>query len=274
MRTTQSLLDQIDERLMKIHDNPEFFTARAELIEKGLRYLGDLHSFWLEHPSLRRKLLLDNKASDEREIKEIAKKGIKQIRRAWKYLTSEQFKESNCGILGYLTPEVIGRVGKYVEPGKNHSGFRETHVKSPFPVYTPYSSMLVPRMIEELCNDIRSKSSEHPVELAAEVHMRIAGIQPFVEGNKRTARLFERRVLEGYGFPTALIPYGEREHYLGVLISALYGFKEGNIEAQTPFFNYIGGKVATGLDKIIDDLEVDFVQLGDKGIVDEVKNYP
>jgi Fic family protein len=256
MKISQSLVDGIDERLRKIGNSPDYFEKKAELEQEGLRHLGDLYSFWIEHPSLRSRLLQENGASGQSEVRDIARKGIKQIKRAWKYLNSDQFKEETHGNLVYLAPEVIQKVGKLVDTEKNHTGFRQGFVKSPFPNYTPQSAELVPGWIKKLCQDMR-ESSEHPVEIAAEIHMRLAGIQAFAEGNKRTARLYERRVLEGYGYPTAMIPFGERVHYLETLTKALDGLNRDDISAQTPFFNYIGGKVATALDQIIGDLDVE-----------------
>jgi Fic family protein len=255
MKTSESVISGIEERLVRIVDNPKFFSERQLLTEIGLRNLADLHSFWLEHPELRRKLLLENHATSEKDIKKIARTGVKRIRRAWEYLTSEQLKESRVGVLGYMTPEVIANVGKYVDPDSNPQGFRESYVDSPFPYYTPKSPLLVPIMIGNLCNYIKEKDHLNPVELAAETHMRIAGIQPLKEGNKRTARLVERRILEGYGYPTSFIPYGEREIYLELLTEALRGLEKNDDKVQTPFFDYIGGKVATALDTIIDDLK-------------------
>jgi len=257
-KISQTLLDGIDERIMKIKDSPEYFSERAELIEKGLRHLGDLHSFWLEHPELRKKLLMINEVKNEKEIKDVAKKGIKNIKRAWKYLASEQLKESEIGVLGYMAPEIIEKVGKFVDPKKNHAGFRKglEYVDSPFSNYTPKNPELILPGVKKLCDYIHTNDNLHPVELAGEVHMRLAGLQAFHEGNKRTSRLLERRILEGYGLPTSVIPFGEREHYLGILTTALDGLKEKDVEMQKPFFNYIGGKVATALDTIIDDLKI------------------
>jgi len=259
MKISQILLDGIDKKAMKIKDSPEYFSERARLIEEGLRRLGDLHSFWLEHPELRSRLLLDNNAKSEKEIKNIAKKGIKQIKRAWRYLCSDELKESNLGVLGYVNSEVIEKVGMFVDPKKNYAGFRKNldYIASPFPDYTPKNPDLVLYGIESLCEYIHNNSNLHEVELAGEIHLRLAGLQAFHEGNKRTSRLFERRVLEGYGLPTSVIPSGEREHYLGILTTALNGLKEGDVEMQEPFFNYIGGKVSTALDTIIGDLELE-----------------
>jgi len=257
-KISQSVVEGVEARLRKIQNNPQYFSQRSILIQDELIHDADLHSFWIEHPELRGKLLEVNKVSDEEGIKRTAKQGIKNIKAGWEYLTSNRFKESQVGVLGFLTPETIKEVGKLVDPVKNSKGFRKDleYVGSPFSEYTPRSPILVPGMIEKMCNYVRREDHLHPIELAAEAHLRIAGIQAFNEGNKRTARLIERRILEGYGLPTSFIPYGERAIYLDLTTRALKGLKAGEVYEQTPFFDYIGGKVATALDKIIDDLKV------------------
>lgn len=259
MRISNSTVNEIEEKLRKIQDSPQFFSERAKFIKEGLEHMADIHSFWLEYPDLRMRLVEDKNIKNETDAITAAKKGINDVKDAWKYLTSKSLNESNLGVLGYMSLKVIEKVGKIVEPGRNVSGFRRDPIYSPFPLYQVPSSLVI-RMINELCEDIKERhnqSGDYPVELAAEVHMRIAGIQPFKDGNKRTARLFERRILEGFGYPTAYIPYGERDHYLDILRRALYGFKDKRDEdAQRPFFNYIAGKVNVALDDIINDLNI------------------
>lgn len=256
MKTSSSVIQGIEDRLRRIQDDPRYFSERAMILEEDLRKEADFHSFWLEHPELRQKLLLENNARTEKDVREIARKGVKRIRNAWNYLSSHQLKESQVGVLGFLNPEVVSQVGKYVDPDKNSTGFRVDMVSSPFPYYTPKSHTLVPGMIESMCNYVKNRDHDHPVEMAAEVHMRIAGIQPFKEGNKRSARLMERRVLDAYGLPTSFIPLGERQVYLDLLTEALKGLESYKDAPQTPFFDYIGGKVTVALDRIIDDLRI------------------
>jgi hypothetical protein len=256
MKLSQSVADGIEDRLKRIQDDPAFFSVRASEIEDELRHDADLHSFWLEYPDLRRELLLEYGAERESQIKRMAQKGVKNIKRAWQYLNSEQFKESRAGVLGFFTPETIEQVGKYIHPDGNADGFRKEYVHSPFQAYSPRSPELVPVMINQLCKYVQAMSHKHPVELAAEAHLRIAGIQPFRDGNKRTARLVERRILEAYGLPTSFIPCGERGIYIDLIKKALNGLKENRTNEQIPFFDYIAGKVTVALDKIIDDLRI------------------
>ncbi|MBU1914231.1 MAG: Fic family protein [Candidatus Thermoplasmatota archaeon] len=63
----------------------------------------------------------------------------------------------------------------------------------------------------------RSKSSLHPVELAATVHLRFVTIHPFADGNGRMSRLLMNFVLQKHGFPPLNVPYEDRRSYYNAL---------------------------------------------------------
>ena len=79
----------------------------------------------------------------------------------------------------------------------------------------------------------------HPVQLAAEMHERIATIHPFIDGNGRTSRLVMNLILLLHGYPIANIP-GDTEsrlaYYAALETANLDGKKE-------PFILLIGGVV-------------------------------
>ena len=63
----------------------------------------------------------------------------------------------------------------------------------------------------------RNKSSLHPVELAAAVHLRFVTVHPFADGNGRISRLLMNFVLHRHGFPLLNIPYEDRRSYYNAL---------------------------------------------------------
>jgi Fic family protein len=63
----------------------------------------------------------------------------------------------------------------------------------------------------------RNKSSMHPVELAAGVHLRFVTVHPFADGNGRMSRLLMNFVLHRHGFPPLNIPYEGRRSYYNAL---------------------------------------------------------
>ncbi|MGC9309512.1 MAG: Fic family protein [Candidatus Nanoarchaeia archaeon] len=116
---------------------------------------------------------------------------------------------------------------------QRNTGFRQNRVSLGLD-YTPPNPVRVPELVKKACYEIR-ESDYHPVEAAAVAHLRIAGIQPFLDGNKRTARLIQDRILEDHNLPPAVIPAGEREVYIDLLEQGLLGLKNNNLKQQRPF---------------------------------------
>ncbi len=62
-----------------------------------------------------------------------------------------------------------------------------------------------------------NKSTLHPVELAALVHLKFVTVHPFGDGNGRISRLLMNFVLNKHGFPLLNIPYENRNSYYTAL---------------------------------------------------------
>ena len=60
----------------------------------------------------------------------------------------------------------------------------------------------------------------HPVELAAEAHMRFVFIHPFIDGNGRVARLLMNLCLLRHGYTLAIVPPILRTEYIQLLEKA------------------------------------------------------
>jgi Fic family protein len=63
----------------------------------------------------------------------------------------------------------------------------------------------------------KNKSSLHPVELSAAVHLRFVTVHPFADGNGRMSRLLMNFVLQKHGFPLLNIHYEDRRSYYNAL---------------------------------------------------------
>ena len=63
----------------------------------------------------------------------------------------------------------------------------------------------------------KNKSSLHPVELAAAVHLRFVTVHPFADGNGRMSRLLMNFVLQKHVFPLLNIQYEDRRSYYNAL---------------------------------------------------------
>ena len=99
----------------------------------------------------------------------------------------------------------------------------------------------------------------HPVEEAVLLYMHIVRIQPFDNGNKRTANTIMNLTLSHHGFPVTYIAQEERTTYLSLLSHAFKAFNEqgslgDHIDAfvnpnstQRGFYDFLGNKIHTNL---------------------------
>jgi hypothetical protein len=247
------LLREIDEKKAVVMANPDYYLKMSNAISGDLRQISNLYSYWLENPRLRMKILKQSNCKNSRGLRRIAKKGINRMHDAWAYLLSVSCQGED--FTKVISPEIIAGVGAFVDPRINGIGFRQERVSLNFRDYIPPNYVKVPGLIQKMCDDLHG-SDYHPVEAAASVHLDIAGIQPFLDGNKRTARLFQDKILNCVELPPAVIPYGERDVYLDLLEQGLIGRQTLKYELVRPFFDYVGGKVNSTLDSIIGDLHL------------------
>lgn len=100
----------------------------------------------------------------------------------------------------------------------------------------------VPYLMNEFVQWLERQQEKHPVKLAADAHLKLVSIHPFVDGNGRTARLLMNLILTLNGYPMTVIRTEERTRYLDALNTAQ---TKGNIE---PFYNLIETSVERSLD--------------------------
>ncbi|MFZ4098823.1 MAG: Fic family protein [Chlamydiia bacterium] len=98
-------------------------------------------------------------------------------------------------------------------------GWREVHVQVSGSVYEFPPPWKVAELMDEFESWLKS-SKEHPVVVAAEAHLRLVTIHPFVDGNGRTARLLMNLLLLQAGYPPAMIYPNIRARYIDSLVQA------------------------------------------------------
>ena len=109
-------------------------------------------------------------------------------------------------VLRYIDDENAGRLRKVMVR------IAGSDVQLPDPVKVP-----------ELMNDFIAwlhSAKDHPVVIAADAHLKLVSIHPFVDGNGRTARLLMNLLLMQKGYPPALIVPQERNEYIDSLAHA------------------------------------------------------
>ncbi|HCM24939.1 MAG: hypothetical protein A2Z99_11500 [Treponema sp. GWB1_62_6] len=102
--------------------------------------------------------------------------------------------------------------------------------------------------MDQYFNWLFSKKEMHPIEIAAEAHMRLVSIHPFIDGNGRTARLIMNLVLIHYGYPPAIIKVSHRSQYL----DAIERWQQN--DDDLPFKGLLIDSVRESLDVYLDTL--------------------
>jgi len=77
----------------------------------------------------------------------------------------------------------------------------------------------IPELMEEFIRWLHTVQ-EHPVLIAAQAHLKLVSIHPFIDGNGRTARLLMNLLLLQYGYPPAIIKPEDRMAYIRSLEKA------------------------------------------------------
>ena len=247
---SKPLFGEILMKLKKISDNPQCYDQRMKLVQQSLRSIGDVYSFWIENPELRKAYLTQGK--QEKTMRREAQKGIQAVHNGWYFL-------SNIGqhgdFVGTLSAETIRATNGLVQGGDKTSGrFRNVDVTLDYRDYTPPSWQKVQCMVGAAITQVNELNLRNPLEAAIYAHLAIALIQPFVNGNKRTARLIQDRILDNAGLPPAIITAGEGKFYFDLLGKTAPAWRDGNPEGQKQFYDYIASKVNNGLDEILGDL--------------------
>jgi len=238
-------------KMLKIENSPEAYDTRKKLVVQDLRSLGDAYSFWIENPELRKSLLIGNKSP--KTLRKMARKGVYHINNGWYYLSLigkyGRFVES-------LNEDILKKLNGLVEPitKGNFNLFRQKDVTLNYQNYTPPSWEKVPYKISDTLLKIKEMYKSDPLEAAILAHFEIAAIQPFLQGNKRTARLIQDRILWDTGLPPAIIQAGEATFYFNLLGKVLGNEGFHNETERKPFYDYCASKVNNGLDEILGDL--------------------
>lgn len=242
MIIASTLAREIDKKKAVLVANPDYYLNRHKKVERHLTDVRPVHSWLIEHPEIR-ECMLAGHLSPQANVVEVLRAGVKNLNSAWHYLISHP---------DYLNSDVLKNTGALVDPGRNRLGFRDVRVSLNME-HVPPNYVKIPELVDGAFDEA-IKSESHPVEKAAKLHLRLAGIQPFLDGNKRTSGLYQDRVLYGADLPIAFIPVGERSVYLDLLEQGWEGMRDDRLELQAPFVNYIGGKVNVTLDRIIGDI--------------------
>lgn len=257
---SEKIIEEIKLKLGKVNRHPECYDKRVDLVRKSLKSLGDVYSFWIENPKLRKNLLLENKS--EKTIAKLARKGIQSVRNGW-YDLIENHKHGyfiddlNSDVIRYVNGLVQGGTkedGKFRKNGKVLNDSVTLNIEG----FMPINADKIPDEINRIIVQIKKKYSTGKLELALEsaiyAHLALTLTQPFRDGNKRTARLIQDRILYDAQLPPVVITAGEGKFYFDLIARTARPYKNGDEEGQRQFFDYCASKVNNGLDEILGDI--------------------
>ncbi|MBI5797542.1 Fic family protein [Candidatus Woesearchaeota archaeon] len=251
MKVDKSILREIDRKLgyIKEKEGSAYFNLAFNRRRQFLRALANFHSSAIEHPVESSLSLKKGRRSHEaRKIKEAAK----VIQSAW--LASMSYTD-------IFNPDMVKAMNYMIQnntpnPPKNKLGaFRQARVTLGLN-FTPPNYVKIPELMDSLYRRIQTQyeGAAHPIEASIEAHFGIATIQPFGDGNKRTARLYQARILDSKALPIPYIPVGERLFYLKLLEEAGYAasvHKDRASTEETNFANYLASRVNVSLEFIL-----------------------
>lgn len=126
-----------------------------------------------------------------------------------------------------ITERVIREIHSLVVKGQmddDRGRYRSLDVKAAGTDYNYPSHLKVPELMESFVDWLSHPTTHHPVEFAAEAHLRFVTIHPFRDGNGRVGRLLMNLLLVKEGFPIAILKVNDRANYIASLESA----QEGN----------------------------------------------
>lgn len=175
-RITEALEMEYTFESNKIEGNTLTLQETDMVINEGLTISGK---------SMREHLEAINHSDAINYIKDIIKKDI--------LITEKVVLQIHNLILRGISAEYAGK-------------YRNVQVMIKGSEYTPPQAYLVPKQMEDLFiwYDI-NKEILHPVVLAAEMHLRLVTIHPFIDGNGRTSRLLMNLILLKHGYVIANI---------------------------------------------------------------------
>lgn len=235
-----SLLREIDLKKAQVIANPDYWLKRDHHLRRAFASSARQYEWAVQHPEVKLRARGKSKSQDRGDCISALRDGVTNFERAWAFISHTD---------GFLDEEALLRVGALVDPERNEEGYRRERVSLGFSNYTPPNPAKVQEKIESALKEVGDRRL-HPVERAAMAHLYLTGVQPFISGNKRVAKLFQDRLLYGAELPIAVIHSGERETYVDLLEQGLASWQDGTTGGRKIFYDFIGGKVNMALDDI------------------------
>ena len=231
-------IGRIDDIVGRINAHPEYSNRVHTEADVALRREAAKHSYSLE-------LLGETKGKRQNEQAE--RKALEHIKEGWQYL-------QKYGI----SVGTLANLGSIIEPEVNvTSYFRNSSVQ--FGPFLAPEAEKIAYHVDDLIYKLQVQRV-HPVTMAAEIHIELVKIHPYLDGNGRAARLVHNFYLHEKGYPAAVIPSSDRELYISLMENALKDRFDMKSAFGSPSYpegllqEYFASKVLTSVQRLEDEL--------------------
>ncbi|MBI4147168.1 Fic family protein [Candidatus Woesearchaeota archaeon] len=232
-------IKRIDEIVSRINAHPEYSSRIHTEADVALHKEAAKHSFSLE-------LLGETKRKQQNEQAE--KEALRHIKEGWQYLQKYDLSVSTLAGLGHV-----------IEPATNTASyFRNSLVQ-----FGPFLAPEAEKIAYHIDNLIFRLQIEkiHPIIRAAEAHIELVRIHPYVDGNGRAARLVHNFYLHQKGYPAAIIPPSDRGLYISLMENTIKDRCDIRSTFDSPsnseglLQEYFSSKVLTSVERLEEELK-------------------
>ena len=130
--------------------------------------------------------------------------------------------------------------------------YRDVAVRIAGSRHVPPNPLKVPELMDALfARNAEGEMNLHPVHLAADLHLELSQIHPFVDGNGRVCRLVMNLILLRHGYPLTMIR-SERNLRVTYYDALAESDKTGTPDA---FRCFVEGRVVEALERYLEVLE-------------------
>jgi hypothetical protein len=150
-------------------------------------------------------------------------------------------------------------LGNIVEPSKNpNPRFRDEDIAFG-PFYGSDSSKIYYE-VDSLNEFIKSQNT-HPIVCAAQSHIELVRIHPYLDGNGRIARVLQNYILHKKGYPSAIITSEDKPTYIQLLQNTLMDRLDGKgnlyfpSDSEQEFCNFISKKVLDSTELLVSQMQ-------------------
>jgi hypothetical protein len=172
---------------------------------------------------------LQDKDNCERQVEVIA-----NFREAWNYGQTQSVKDLDLITL----TEISGRVEPSLRSkGQSYADLRREMAQMKGEYVPPIDEQRI-RVNLERTMEAEKSMSLHPVERAIFDYFHLIRIQPFSNGNKRTAGVYMNTILRNEGFLPISIADKESSDYKNYLFGAIEGFRNKGANSKDNLYAY------------------------------------